>query len=392
MTSRERLDSYPPITTGDPGSFANFTILHRLPAILDELIDQYRGEPASMMALQKLRRNLLNGKIGLVPMTGTDVEGWKAYLRPFLGKRWQDLPFYFAEAYFYRMILDCISYFENARDPFFKQKAEDIRKDQNLMTDHLSAIDRHTNDREMLLDLLQLSLWGNKADLSQLHIERDNHSNEYTLTDDSSQVVDYFLKPLSRIDIVLDNSGLELFTDLLLANYIVRLNAAKKVVLHAKAFPTFVSDTILGDIEYLLGFLEDGQNLLTKKFADSLREFISNGRIVLKSHTFWNAPLHFYEMSEDLHNELGKSDLIVFKGDANYRRIFGDKNIPYHLPSGRFAEYLPSPAVAIRILKSEIMLGLPAGKLRQLSLNSPDWLVSGKFGLIDFLHKPERTG
>jgi hypothetical protein len=392
MTSFEKLDNYPPITAGGPGSFASFTILNRLPAILDDLIDQYREQPSSKLALQKLRTSLLKGKIGLLPKTGIDLEEWKVYLNPFIGKSWREVPFYFAEAYFYRMILDCVSYFENAQDPFFEQKAEDIRKNRDLMSDHLAAMDQQANGTEMLLDLLQLSLWGNKADLSQLHIERSSHSSDFTLRDDSSQIFDYLSRSLSRIDIVLDNSGLELFTDLLLANYLVKLSAAKKVVLHAKAFPTFVSDTTLKDIEYLLGYLEDGQNTLTKKFADSTRGLILNGSIVPESHTFWNAPLHFYEMSEDLHNELGKSDLLVFKGDANYRRIFGDRDIPYHLPPDHFADYLPSPALAIRVLKSEIMLGLPEEKVRELNSTDPDWLVSGQYGIIDFVHKCRHAG
>lgn len=52
---------------------------------------------------------------------------------------------------------------------------------------------------------------------------------------------------------VLDNSGLELFTDLCLAEYLLSSGLAGKVTLHGKVAPYFVSDTLEGDLEHLLG-------------------------------------------------------------------------------------------------------------------------------------------
>jgi hypothetical protein len=53
--------------------------------------------------------------------------------------------------------------------------------------------------------------------------------------------------------LVLDNSGLELFTDLCLAEYLLSSGLAGKVTLHGKVAPYFVSDTLEGDLEHLLG-------------------------------------------------------------------------------------------------------------------------------------------
>ena len=55
------------------------------------------------------------------------------------------------------------------------------------------------------------------------------------------------------MDIVLDNSGLELFTDLCLADFLLASGVAVKVVLHGKALPYFVSDTLDVDLEELVG-------------------------------------------------------------------------------------------------------------------------------------------
>jgi hypothetical protein len=59
-------------------------------------------------------------------------------------------------------------------------------------------------------------------------------------------------------------------------------------------------------------------------------------------------------MPDDLDPGTG---LTIFKGDLNYRRLVGDC---YWEPGVSFQEavsYLPGPAVALRILKSEVLVG-----------------------------------
>lgn len=58
------------------------------------------------------------------------------------------------------------------------------------------------------------------------------------------------------MDVVLDNAGLELYTDLLLADFLVASGLAGTVTLHGKLLPWFVSDTTAGDLEAVLRALE----------------------------------------------------------------------------------------------------------------------------------------
>jgi hypothetical protein len=58
------------------------------------------------------------------------------------------------------------------------------------------------------------------------------------------------------MDVVLDNAGLELYTDLLMADFLVTSGLASKVALHGKLLPWFVSDTLAGDMEAVLSALE----------------------------------------------------------------------------------------------------------------------------------------
>lgn len=93
------------------------------------------------------------------------------------------------------------------------------------------------------MGLIKISLWGNKCDLSisagtsqsfhqdplaLIDILKDN-----LLIDDSMVVVDFLLSKDTTnavIDIVMDNTGFELFSDLCLADYLITNQIAKRSV------------------------------------------------------------------------------------------------------------------------------------------------------------------
>ncbi len=94
------------------------------------------------------------------------------------------------------------------------------------------------------------------------------------------------LKGSETIDIVLDNAGFELFTDLCLAHVLVTVCKASKVnllwvmrptkrhahvflgqvVFHAKRIPWFVSDVTLPDFEWTLAQLEQSGHRMKVSF------------------------------------------------------------------------------------------------------------------------------
>jgi len=84
----------------------------------------------------------------------------------------------------------------------------------------------------------------------------------------------------------------------------------------------------------------------------------------------------------DLQTELAAAGLVVVKGDANYRRLCGDAHWSAMTPFSAASVYFPAPLLALRTLKSEIILGLRAGEAERLSAQDPDWLVNGKRGVI----------
>ena len=82
---------------------------------------------------------------------------------------------------------------------------------------------------------------------------------------------------------------------------------------------------------------------------------------------------------------LSQNDLLIFKGDVNYRRILDDAHWPFTTNLAEITHYMPVSFAALRTLKGELMVGLPEGKAEILALEDPDWLINGERGIIDFV-------
>jgi hypothetical protein len=91
-----------------------------------------------------------------------------------------------------------------------------------------------------------------------------------------------------------------------------------------------------------------------------------------------------WEMSATLRSEMAKSDLVVFKGDMNYRRLLGDRHWGYEVPFEDIMGYFPAPVAAVRTLKAEVVCGLIPGQADETAAKDPEWMVNGQWGVIQF--------
>jgi hypothetical protein len=82
--------------------------------------------------------------------------------------------------------------------------------------------------------------------------------------------------------------------------------------------------------------------------------------------------------------ELARADLVISKGDANYRRLLGDRHWAFTTPFDEVVSYFPAPVLALRTLKAEVACGLSAEQVEHLDNTHPDWLTSGEWGVIQF--------
>lgn len=318
-------------------------------------------------------------------------------------------PFFEAEVLFYHALLAQKEYFSNKNDFFASGKKFSIINGNEDFIQHLKSLfskkDREkefgTNDgKKYFKNSLLYCLSANTSDLSQLNSKDrfDFKTNDITVLCDDSESVYEFLKTLGtekdkhrRFDIICDNCGKELFSDLFLACYFLYLGLANEVVFHVKKYPFFVSDATENDFGFLL------QSILTKdKDIEECRDYLNSGKIKVETNDFWTSPKTFNELEKedsDLYKELTKSSLIIVKGDLNYRRLVEDKNWNYDESFIKLTENVfgDVPILAPRVIKSDVLVGVSSAMYHLAksteSVNSSienSFKANGKWAVIHF--------
>lgn len=275
-------------------------------------------------------------------------------------------------------------------------------------------------------EFVDISLWGNATDLSLLtdatlediksiqgaKVRQENESK--ILVNDTLKAWDSLKQGSQgkRVDFVLDNSGFELYADLMLAAFLLETKIVGKCVFHAKDIPYMVSDVMLKDFDVLLKDLKDrdffpagneaAQEAL-ESFADTISGYLAKGEIEVREDSFWTTHLDFWNIDPsekkyhgaEIHKDLIKSDLVIFKGDLNYRKLVGDRKWPRTTPWTEAIGPLARNGVtllSLRTSKADVQVALPEGVDEKLSsLWEKDhpgqgswWCCSGKWAVICF--------
>ncbi|CAD6984218.1 unnamed protein product, partial [Tilletia controversa] len=211
---------------------------------------------------------------------------------------WFRASWLFAECHLYatlRAIFANSIHWQNF-DPFALQKLQTLKSSgkairtlantvNNIITAAASSkdIESVTNSAEgqkaLFLEMATMSLWGNATDLSLLtslsyadiqalqasSAEQQQAKARFILSNDLERVWDDVFAPLPtfssveerkekgvRVDVVLDNSGFELYTDLLFADWLLSTGKVREVVFHPKNMPWFVSDVNPSDFRHII--------------------------------------------------------------------------------------------------------------------------------------------
>jgi hypothetical protein len=289
------------------------------------------------------------------------------------------VPWFVAETYFYRRVLEAIGYFRPGpglgADPYALQKRLGLQHAQ---------LDRAPDD---IAAAILGALWGNQADMSLWPAgESAGPGGAHLLADDTAPAA-AMLAGLAaagaRADIILDNAGAELVHDLALAD--AMLAAGLRVVLHAKPHPTFVSDALIADVRLTIGWLA-GRPGDPAAIGARLGAALAAGRLELRDGWYWTSPLPGWELPADLRADLASSGMLISKGDANYRRWLGDRRWPYDTPLERALAYLPAPTLLLRACKSDVAAGLDPARTAEAAARDPQWITGGRWGLIQLAH------
>ena len=293
----------------------------------------------------------------------------------------------------------------------------------------------------LFTEMCEICLWGNATDLSLLtnltydDIQKLQGSQARKAAEKNIVVNDLPAafrvlrsaqaagKAERRVDLVLDNAGFELFVDLILAGYLLAAGLATTVILHPKNIPWFVSDVVPKDFGDLLNALADPQKFYTtpsddEKHAGTTPAPLSeketaelgflfqhwsslhaDGKLVIRPNSFWTEAGSYWRLPgthPELFEDLKNSELVIFKGDLNYRKLTGDAmwdpTTPFAQGIGPLGKGSGVRTMALRTSKADVIVGLPPGEDERLKGTEggggPDgerkWAWSGKWAVVQF--------
>jgi uncharacterized protein with ATP-grasp and redox domains len=390
------VDLPPPLMTSDPGSFARHTIVERKPRIIRRVIEDNDYSPSVVAALHAFREELSSQQpIRPLYERAPDTAFWNQELAAYQGKTWLEVPWYLAETYFYRRLLEAVRYFQpgagGGRDPFEKQKQEQMEKAVDQLADVYAQF-AGVEPRAAFETLLHFCLWGNRVDLSNFTVAaptqgglRPTEERCHILIDHTDQARELIAGELERVSFINDNVGMDLLFDLALADFMLRQGWARGVAFYLKGHPFFVSDAMPKDVLKTLSLLQTSSSSKMQELGIRMREYLSAGYLVLRDDPFWTSCLMFRQLPPPLKADLARSDLVILKGDVNYRRLLDDRHWPYTARMEEVAAYFPAPFLVLRTLKGEIMVGLSSGQAEALEAQDPTWLVNGKRGIVQLV-------
>ena len=391
--------------TSTPGSFARQTIAERKPQILREVSQAHPYPPDILAGLEAFAEEIATQPIRPLTEDTPDRELWNGALSPFAGRTWLEVPWYLAETLFYRRLMEIVRFYQSGPwsdvDPFAPQKAAALER---ALPAFLPILQQADPDAQTALTMMMHdALWGNLADLSNRTVtaRADHRRDNALLIDDTPQIWHYMARgPLARVDLIADNSGLELLLDLRLLDFLLRAGLARQVRIHLKRMPFFVSDAMVRDLYHTLDrceAVEQGSASPSpgQEFAARLRAAIQAGQMVLRDDPFWSTCLSYCPFAEQsgqglaapdpLVRELAGSDLVLLKGDVNYRRLLDDRQWPHTAHMADIAACFPAPFVALRTLKGELIVDLKPGQAEALAASDPTWMINGQRGLVQFV-------
>lgn len=393
----------PPLRGAEVGTFTHYSVATRLPDIARRVLAENDLPPASVAHIEALIADIPTAPIRpLDEPLAPDAADWACYIAPYLGQDWLAVPWFFAEMYFYRRLLEAIGAFRpgpgQGLDPFAYQKRQGLETTREAIRALSTRLGAGEWRPATFSSLLHVALWGNQADLSLWPAGRNeppSHADlaaqqRHILVDETADIARRLWGdahgpiPALRVDFLVDNAGFELVCDLALADALLTGGSAATVTLHVKAHPTFVSDATADDVHHTVIFLADDAARPVQALAERLHGHLEAGRLRLRPDPFWTSPLAAWEMPAALHNALAQAHLVISKGDAHYRRLLGDRHWPYTTPFADVVCYFPAPIAALRTCKSEVMLGLQSGQAEALARDDPAWETNGRWGMIQF--------
>ncbi|XP_026823299.1 protein-glutamate O-methyltransferase-like [Rhopalosiphum maidis] len=416
-------------------SFGYHSLMHRMPDVFSAITGLLKAKQFTLAnkeeindivnKLELLLSEILNNKpLRTIDSTSTLALMWNQLLEKKFNSdsivTWFDTEWLFTENYLYIRIKEI---FEKTKmlkdyDPFEQLKYKAFDESEITMIAIAEFLNSQFSKKEfdnknlkiLFIQILKICLWGNRFDLS-LNIGKSKNISEdpleaivsldkYILTDHSDEIwntlnVSYDKNP-KIIDIILDNSAYELFTDMCLAHFFITYGFAETVVFHGKSIPWYVSDVTRPDFEHFLNRLvKECTSSALQQIGNRWNNYYKTGKFVIECEEFWTLPHCYSTMATEdpeLYKKLACSQLLIFKGDLNYRKLIGDINwSPSTTFKSALCRFQPTAVVALRTLKCDCVCDLDCDyetKIDETDKNdnylcsTNYWQVNGKYAVV----------
>jgi uncharacterized protein with ATP-grasp and redox domains len=385
-----------PIRTDARNAFAHRSMQVRVPAIIRETA---RRNPdyaqTTLYALEGLAHAIETDAL-IPPPDSTLIDGgWAASWTQHAGETWLNAAWFFAEVYVYRLVVDICGWHTSGRDPFAPYKREELRNPElvHQIEAMLSLNDLPAQAR--IAAMLKADLWSNRMDLS-LASAKDHGTaahDDDLIADDSAAIVRHLAAHEGgAIHFITDNAAAEFLHDLVLIDALLNTFAGT-ITVQVKHHPTFVSDVWTDDIALTMQFLRGFNDPEESHFpyspallalGERLNAFQRSNRLRFTADIMWNNGLFLHQFPRDVLESFAGSALVLFKGDANYRRVTDDAIWDDGVSFAQATEFFPAPLAVLRTLKSDGVVGLPEGTAARLQSRDQSWRISGKYGVIQF--------
>ncbi|RGP79407.1 hypothetical protein FLONG3_2462 [Fusarium longipes] len=431
-------ESVKSVWTSDEGTMAKETAQSRWPKLVQNMIDDVSSTSKNISPSRALDEiKLIQGKLETLQTEiiddaelhrldddgSPDIAAYNQQLNDLGRLTWLNCPWLYGECYMYRRIqlMFSMSTAWKGYDIFKSQKDSSLIKSKTAVEDLAikyipvilspDKLLKSIDDRKakiVFLDMVSLALWGNAADLSlitdlglmevqSLHKKTAvDKKHEKIVDNDAPEAWEYLrkaqhTKPNRDIDVILDNAGFELFTDLIFVAYLIESGLATSVTLHAKCFPWFVSDVVPNDVDFLLKYLQSNGLV---SLTSLIKRYIDRGLMRIEVHPFWTTAFTFHEMEDqapELFRRLQDSHLTIWKGDLNYRKLTKDGLWPYTTPFksalGCLGQGSQVKVLTLRTNKSDTCVGVETQeKVESLDREAPgrSWVRDGTHAVVSF--------
>src|SRR5580704_11930446 len=374
------MDPPEPLRTDGSNAFARHSMQVRVPRIAREVIERAAYPTGVVRDVERLASDLENDASVPPPRApAADVGDWTAAYAEHAGETWLGTQWFYAELAFYRELARCCRFWETGRDPFEAIKEEELGGERPWERLRLAVAARGSRE-ERLLALLDDALWGNRVDLSYAIAATRVRTDGDLIVDERAAAVPRLARAGADVHVVVDNTGTELALDLALVAAVLE-DPTSRATVHVKLEPVFVSDAMARDVWRVVRRMREG-HADVRRLGESLVAHFDEGRLRIAPDAFWSGPRFLRQAPAHIAHAFRSASLVVFKGDANYRRVVGDALWPASAPFAAACSSFGAPLVCLRTMKSDPVLGLPEGLAEDLDRADPTWRIDAKRGVI----------